>query len=128
MQQGSIDKKNNKQKGNKGEELAVEYLIKKGYHIHRRNYISGKNEIDIVAQDKNTMVFVEVKERSTDYFGEPYKAVDFKKQQYIIKVADDYIRRYNIDLESRFDVISITIPPMGEAKIEHIIDAFTPQF
>ncbi len=112
--------------GQKGEDIAVEFLQNKDYHILTRNYVYNKNEIDIVARDKNTIVFVEVKERSTDYFGQPYQAVNRKKQQLIIKVADNYLRRYRIDLEARFDVISIIIDPTLPLQIEHIENAFSP--
>ena len=112
--------------GQKGENTAVEFLQNKGYRILARNYVHNKNEIDIIARDKNTIVFVEVKERSTDFFGQPYEAVNKKKQQLIIQVADNYLRRYNIDLEARFDVVSITVVPNTTPRIDHIQNAFSP--
>ncbi len=117
---------NTKDKGNLGEELAVEFLEDRGYIIMARNYVHNKKEIDIIARDKNTIVFVEVKERATDFFGEPFRAVDLKKQRSIIMVADNYIRKNKIDLESRFDIISITLQASQKPKIEHIISAFEP--
>lgn len=112
--------------GKQGEDLATEFLERQGYRILERNFVHNKKEIDIIAQDKNTIVFVEVKERATDVFGEPFEAVNLQKQKRIINVADNYIRKHNIDLESRFDIISIVKSPHEETKILHIKDAFTP--
>ena len=113
-------------KGHKGEDIATEYLTKKGYHIIQRNITFKKNEIDIIARDKNEIVFVEVKERATDVFGSPYEKVNKKKQELIIKVADNYITRNNINLEARFDIVSIIDIDSEKPKIEHIINAFSP--
>lgn len=117
---------NTKYKGNLGEDIAIDFLIGKGYRIFARNYVYKKKEIDIIALDKNTVVFVEVKERGTNVFGEPFEAVNIKKQRSIIMVANEYIKRNNIDLESRFDIISITMEPQKEPHIEHIVNAFSP--
>ena len=113
-------------KGKEGENLATEYLMQKGYRIMQRNVTFKKNEIDIIAIDKNEIVFVEVKERATDMFGSPYEKVNKKKQELIIKVADNYIIRNNINLEARFDIVSIVNIDSEEPKIEHIINAFSP--
>ena len=121
-----MEKQSTYQIGMKGEDLAAEFLENLGYHILTRNYIHNKKEIDIIARDYNEVVFVEVKERATEQFGMPYEAVNKKKQQRIISVADNYIRRYNIDLEARFDIISITVNPTSPPKIVHIKNAFTP--
>ena len=118
----------NKILGNLGEDLASDFLEKKGYRIVERNFVWQKNEIDIIAEDEKerNIVFVEVKTRNTDYFIQPFEAVDFKKQKAIIKVANAYIRSRNIDLEARFDVISIVQNEQGSQTIEHIIGAFEP--
>lgn len=113
-------------KGRKGEDLATEYLMQKGYRIIQRNVTFMKNEIDIIARDKNEIVFVEVKERATDVFGSPYEKVDRKKQELIIKVADNYIRKNDINFEARFDIVSIVDIDSEKPKIEHIINAFSP--
>lgn len=117
---------NTKDKGNLGEELACEFLVDRGYRIMARNYVFHKKEVDIIARDKNTIVFVEVKQRATNYFGEPYRAVDIRKQRSIIMVANNYIKQNKIDLEARFDIISIIYIPEQKPKIEHIISAFEP--
>ncbi|MBQ6755099.1 MAG: YraN family protein [Synergistales bacterium] len=114
------------EKGRQGEALACRFLEEKGYIILARNFVWQKHEIDIIAQDKNEVVFIEVKERETDVFGEPYEAVNLKKQRYIINVANYYLQKFHIDFEARFDIISIILSENTEPKIEHIIGAFTP--
>ncbi|MGP1515606.1 MAG: YraN family protein [Bacteroidales bacterium] len=121
-----MEKINTYQVGRRGEDIAVDFLENLGYKILTRNYIHNKKEVDIVARDKNEVVFVEVKQRATGQFGQPYKAVNRKKQQSIIMVADNYIKRYNIDLEARFDVISIVLGTSLTPQIEHIKNAFVP--
>ena len=111
--------------GQKGEKLALEYLIEKNYIILERNYRSGKNEIDIIARNSGEVVFIEVKTRSNDVFCEPESAVTKEKQRAIIKVANSYIVRNNINEEARFDIIAIVTNESG-TKINHIENAFTP--
>lgn len=111
--------------GNEGEALAVAELKKKGYTIMAENWRSGKNELDIVARIGNTMVFVEVKTRSTAFFGEPSLAVSRAKQKRTIAAANDYLMKKKIDLEARFDIISIVSSP-SKTQIDHIEDAFYP--
>lgn len=119
---------NKKILGNLGEDLAYDFLVEKGYKILERNYVWRKNEVDIIAEDEKErqIVFVEVKTRNTDYFIQPFEAVDFKKQKAIIKVANAYIRSLNIDLEARFDIISIIQTENETPNIEHIVGAFEP--
>jgi putative endonuclease len=111
--------------GIKGEELAKEHLQQKGYKILHINWKSGKREIDIIAENKNFIVFVEVKTRTDDYYIHPRHAVTSEKQKSIIYAAENYLERYNIDKESRFDIISI-ISNGKTVEIEHIEDAFYP--
>lgn len=119
---------NTKPLGNKGEQLATDYLYNKGYRILHRNFVAFGAEIDIIAMDESTdsIVFVEVKTLSNSYFEQPYEKVNFKKQRQIIKAANAYLLRCNIDKESRFDVVSIVANDNSPAQIEHIISAFTP--
>lgn len=114
--------------GNIGEDLAYDFLVNNGYKILERNFIWNRNEVDIIAEDEKErcIVFIEVKTRNTDYFIQPFEAVDFKKQKAIIKVANAYIRSRNIDLEARFDVISIVKSEENQETIEHITAAFEP--
>ncbi|MBR3710276.1 MAG: YraN family protein [Bacteroidales bacterium] len=114
---------NNLDFGKLGEDLAVNYLINKGYQIFERNWRSGHKEIDIIALDGDTLVAVEVKTRKSNTYGEPDIAVGAMKQQMLIWAADAYVRYKNLDVEVRFDIISIVITDTGE-HIEHIEDAF----
>jgi putative endonuclease len=111
--------------GNKGEDLAVDYLRSKGFKILFRNFTWGKNEIDIVAETKDFIVFLEVKTRSEDPLDPPVNAVSREKQKAIIWAAEGYINRYGVDRESRFDVITI-IRKGDDFEIDHIEDAFYP--
>lgn len=111
--------------GKKGEEIARNYLYKKGYKILATNWRYKKDEIDIIAKDGNFLVIVEVKTRSSNYFGEPELAVTKKKQIFLIRAAERYINLNNINTETRFDVISIIITPKKNI-IKHIDDAFYP--
>ena len=111
--------------GQKGENLAADYLKKAGFKILSRNWKWGKHEIDIIAENKDLIVFVEVKTRTDDYQMHPVTAVTTEKQKSIIYAADGYLQRYNIIKESRFDVI--TFIKTGESyQIDHIEDAFYP--
>ena len=109
--------------GNKGEELAVTYLTKKGYHIRETNWRFKNLEADIIATDKNTLIVIEVKTRKSNYFGEPESFVNKKKQRNLIRTAHEYIQRYNLNLEVRFDIISVILAD-NETKINHLEDAF----
>ena len=107
-----------------GENLAVSHLISKGYTILDRNWKFRKQEIDIVASYNGQLVIIEVKARQTAEIGEPWMAVTKAKQRIIVQVAHQYIQLKNIDLDSRFDVVSI-VHNTFRTKIEHIEDAFT---
>ena len=112
--------------GKLGEDLAVEYLQGKGYQILERNWRSGHKEIDIIAlNDDSVLIIVEVKTRKSDDFGEPDVAVGAMKQRMLIWAADAYVRYKRLDVEVRFDILSIVISD-GEPEIEHIEDAFIP--
>lgn len=113
------------QLGEKGENLAVALLQKKGYSILAENWRSGRNELDIVARIGETIVFVEVKTRSTDFFGDPSLAVSISKQKRIIQAANDFLQQHELELEARFDVISV-VATSAQAKLDHIEDAFYP--
>jgi putative endonuclease len=111
--------------GQKGEDLAVEYLKKAGYKILSRNWVAGKLEIDIIAENRDFIVFIEVKTRSDDPLMPISAAVSKDKQKSIIYAANTYIQRNSIDKESRFDVINI-IKKGDDYQIDHIEDAFYP--
>ena len=109
--------------GKLGEDLAVNFLISKGYQILERNWHSGHKEIDIIAFDDDVLVIVEVKTLKSDDYGEPEIAVGVTKQRMLIRAADSFVRYKNLNVDVRFDIISIVISD-GEPEIEHIEDAF----
>ena len=111
--------------GKTGEEEAVQLLLEKGYTILHRNWYSGNKELDIVATDKENkiLIVIEVNTRKNIDFGQPEEAINTKKIRRIVASTDAYIRKFNIDLPIRFDIITV----IGEAPsftIEHIEDAF----
>ncbi len=111
--------------GEKGEELAAEYLKSLGYEIIQRNYRFGHGEIDIIAKDKETLVFVEVKTRENLKFGPPELAITKKKQRQIKKIGEAYLYENNIsDTQCRIDVIAILMERNKQPKLNHIINAF----
>ena len=114
-----------KELGKQGEDGASLYLEENGYKILNRNWKTGAKEIDIIAENDDFIIFVEVKTRSEDYLEHPRTAVMASKQKTIIKVADQYIRQYNVDKECRFDIITI-IKSNGGLEISHIENAFYP--
>jgi len=114
-----------KQFGQRGEDLAVEFLLEEGYEILERNWHFGHTEVDIVARDGAILVIAEVKTRSGNTYGEPSVAVDFRKQRTLIFAAERYLFGHQLDLEVRFDIISIIIEP-GRTVLEHIKEAFHP--
>lgn len=122
-----MSERNTKTLGNFGEQLASDYLSGKGYRILQRNFVAFHTEIDIIALDEscNQIVFVEVKTLKDDYFQQPYEEVNRKKQKNIIKTANVYLQRCELDKEARFDIVSIVQPQGTEPKIEHIISAFS---
>ncbi|OQX81046.1 MAG: endonuclease [Bacteroidetes bacterium 4484_276] len=111
--------------GIKGEELAEKYLRNSGYEILERNWRFGKDEIDIIARDGDFLVIAEVKTRRTNYFGEPEEFVSRIKQRFLIRGANAYIEKMDIDLETRFDILSVLFA--GKTyTVKQIKDAFYP--
>ena len=93
--------------GNKGEDLAAEMLAEKGYVIISANWRDKHKEIDIIAMDGDTLVFVEVKTRSEDFWGNPEEFITRKKQKLLINAAEAYIAETGFTGNSRFDVVSV---------------------
>lgn len=110
--------------GQKGEDIAVNFLSEKGYKIVERNFRAGHGEIDIIAFDGNDLVFIEVKTSNSNVFGHPATWVSEHKQKIVGETAEAFIykNKYN-DTDCRFDVITIEFNK-GLYKIEHIEDAF----
>jgi putative endonuclease len=109
--------------GNKGEDLAARYLRKRGYRILKRNYKAPTGEIDIIAEDSGTVVFVEVKTRTDDQFGRPEEAVNYRKQRKIQSTALYYLSREKGEKRARFDIVSVYMKEKRK-EVEHIKDAF----
>lgn len=110
--------------GQWGEEYATLYLIKEGYMILDRNWFFEKKEIDIICQkEKGWLIIIEVKTRNSDYFGDPQEFVTPSKRKSIIKVADAYILEHDLDVEVRFDIISVLKNKTQEA-LQHFVNAF----
>jgi len=109
--------------GDKGEQLAVELLQSKGYQILERNWRFSRAEVDIIAKQKDILVFVEVKTRSTALFGEPEEFLSSKQESLIMDAATVYMEQIGHDWEIRFDIISIILKtPLP--LIRHFEDAF----
>jgi putative endonuclease len=109
--------------GKEGEEKAQAYLQAKGYKLRHTNWRNEKDELDIVAEKDGMLVVVEVKTRSTETFEHPKEAITNAKIRRIVNAAQAYIFTYDIQMETRFDVISV-IPKGQNFVIEHIEDAF----
>ena len=123
--------------GRLGEAAAVDFLRKNGYTVIERNYRAGHNEIDIIATDKNYIVFVEVKARTYRSegdmpYGSPAEAVTYEKQRRTLAAANEYIRTHGSgNKQPRIDVIEVFLSPAPKlastkeiTKINHIVNAF----
>lgn len=109
--------------GERGEALAIAHIREKGYKVLKVNWRFQKAEIDIITEHNNELIIIEVKTRTSTEFENPKEAVTIPKQKRIVKAADAFIQENNIDLECRFDIISVLI--LGKkVEIEHIEDAF----
>jgi putative endonuclease len=114
---------NNTEKGILGEQIAEHYLVKNGFKVLAKNYRYKHWEIDIVALDINTLVFVEVKTRKNAKIENPEDSVTPNKQSNLLKAAENYIFENNWQNDIRFDIISI-IKNSKTEEIYHIKDAF----
>jgi len=111
--------------GKKGEKLAEKFLRDKGYDIIATNWRFDKDEVDIIAKDDDEIVIVEVKTRSTDFYGFPEDAVDTQKEKFLIRATEAYLVENNLDVDTRFDIVAIVLNNK-ETRIHHIVDAFYP--
>ena len=111
--------------GDKGENYACDLLVEKNFKIVKRNYRYGHGEIDIIANDKDVLVFVEVKTRKNLEFGQPISAITKGKQRQIRKIAEAYLIENNINnTDCRFDVVGVLLQGNECAIIDHIENAF----
>jgi len=114
--------------GPRGENVAAKFLRNEGYKILLRNFRCAVGEIDIIARDGKTIVFVEVKTRADDQ-PTPEDQVNSPKQHQITKAAKFYLSRYGVPQPpARFDVVAIVWPPGREPQIRHTPDAFEATF
>ena len=119
-----MSKKENKIKGNLGEGFACQYLEKNHYQILERNFVSYRGEIDIIALDKEEVVFIEVKTRAQVFCGQPSEAVGLSKQKQLYKVAEYYLYLNQLyHAKVRFDVIEIYLHGSDSFRLNHIKDA-----
>lgn len=109
--------------GKIGEDLAADYLIRKGYTILDRNWRFQKSEIDIIAQKSEIIASIEVKTRSTNEFGNPQDFVNHKKIKLLVMAMNEYIILNEIDAEVRFDIIAIT-KKKTDFNVLHLENAF----
>jgi len=114
----------NQSVGKRGEDEAAAFLGGKGYTILQRNFRCSEGELDIVARQRDVLVFVEVKTSSGDAFGPPQEWVDRRKQAQIGRVAQVYLQQLEDEPDCRFDVVAVQIQQDGQARINHIQDAF----
>ena len=112
--------------GKRGEDLAASYLEKKGYEILDRNWKYYRLELDIICMKKKKIIFVEVKTRSTDEFGDPEEAVKDPKKKNIHIALEAYLEENEIDLDARIDIISILYYKKDKYVLKHIKEAFLP--
>jgi putative endonuclease len=110
--------------GKWGEDVAATYLERQGYTIIERDWKSGHRDLDIIALDRDTVVFVEVKTRSNRMFTDPEMAVDYQKIRHLQQAANHYIKYRHINHDIRFDIITVVGTMNDSPAIDHIKDAF----
>lgn len=113
--------------GKEGEARASQYIVGKGYAIMERNWRFGNDEIDIIAQQGDELVFIEVKTRNSGFYGSPASFVNKAKQGFMIRAANAYVEKKDIDMEVRFDIIGIVLNK-EHFSLEHIEGAFQPRW
>jgi putative endonuclease len=119
-----VPRREKKELGKRGEDLALRFLKKRGYRIIEKNYVCKMGEMDIIAREKDTLAFIEVKTRTSMMFGPPQLAVTSSKQRQLSKIALYYLKEKRLeDVRARFDVVAIVLEQKDE-KIELIRDAF----
>lgn len=117
-----------KELGAIGEAAAVKLLVRSGYKIRHRNFRCPLGELDLVAEHRGVVVFIEVKTRTTAEFGAPFEAVSPLKQRRLVRLATYYLKgRRMLERPCRFDAVSVVVSPSGRlAAVELIKDAFVP--
>lgn len=114
--------------GAAGESAARRYLKKSGYQILARNYESPAGELDLICRDGDTIVFVEVKTRTSDDAGDPEDTITVAKMRQLTRVARYWLHAHGRPAcPYRFDAVSVVMPPQGRPRIRHIVEAFIPR-
>lgn len=112
--------------GKAGEDAAARHIQKSGMKVLARNYRAGKGEIDLVALDGETLVFIEVKTRTGTAYGTAGEAVGYRKQQMVIRTAQYFIAQRKLyDSAVRFDVAEVYSEQGNGYRVQYIRDAFT---
>ena len=111
--------------GKAGEKEACEFLKANGYEVLATNWKNQRAEADIIAKKNDLLLIIEVKTRSTDYFGEPGEAVGKQKQRMMVKAAEAYLEINNLDIEVRYDIIAVIMNEKTK-KLVYIEEAFYP--
>lgn len=113
--------------GDKGERVAVKFLKRNGYSILAQQYRTDLGEIDIIALDGQTVVFIEVKTRKTDLKGQPFEAVTLQKQRQLTRLAGSFLKQHQLlNQSARFDIISIIWQSdQSTPEIQHYQNAFS---
>lgn len=109
--------------GKQGEQIAADFLLKKGYKILHKNYRHQKAEVDIIAQKGQFLCIVEVKTRTGDFLEEITETINQKKINLLLLAADHYVQEHDLDLEVRFDIILILKKNL-KFEVEHVKNAF----
>jgi putative endonuclease len=111
--------------GRLGERIACRYLLRRKYDILARRFRGLRGELDIVMLDGDTLVFVEVKTRSTRQYGDPYEFVDWEKQQKLRMTAEEFISRHDMGhLGYRFDIVEVVAAGKKTEEIAHYREVF----
>ncbi|KAB2813641.1 YraN family protein [Phaeocystidibacter luteus] len=121
-----MDTMHNKRKGAEGEQAAVDYLVGIGYRIIGRNLQLGRDEIDILAKFRSTLIFVEVKTRATNTYSVPEDFITPQKEACMLRAADRYIQDHDWNGDTRFDLVAVYYAG-PKPQVIHIQDAFYPR-
>lgn len=113
--------------GKKGEQLALNHLVEKGYTLIERNMRVERDEIDLIFRAGGELVFVEVKTRENAFAGDPETLVTTAQQKRIVRAADRYIQERDLDVEARFDIVGVVLNSKY-TRVVHIEEAFGPQW
>ena len=111
--------------GRRGERAAARYLLKLGFDILARRYRGRSGELDVIAFEKDTLVFVEVKTRGSPTFGEPWEFVDWRKQQILRRTAEEFIADHDLGQYAyRFDIVAVLAPKKSREEVRLYRNAF----